>query len=395
MNVRKFLVLLFSITIFSACSNEEETPFVFQTTPAKVFKFSAHQAASRVIGQNDFVSNQPSTSQSRLTSPQGVDMDGHGALRIADTGNNRIIGYNSIPTFFITNADFVLGQASFVDSSAQAPQANNFKAARGIRSSSDGKYIVADTGNNRVLIFNTAPTSSSQDADVVIGAADFQTAGTGGCTAAELNAPSDVFMISGKLFISDTGNNRVLIYNSIPTSNMAAASLVVGQPNATTCAAGTADNKLSAPAGVWSDGSKLLVADQSNNRVLIWSLLPATDGQSANVVLGQPDFTSSAANNGGVSSTSLNSPSSVAFSSFGQVFVSDMGNNRILIWDSFPTYNHVPAYQVLGQSNMTDSTAANPPLSSSLSSARNILINYGSVIVADTGNNRILIFNTH
>ena len=42
-----------------------------------------------------------------------------------------------------------------------------------------------------------------------------------------------------------------------------------------------------------SDGSKLLVCDKDNNRVLIWNTVPTTNGQPADVVVGQTDFTSS------------------------------------------------------------------------------------------------------
>ena len=41
-----------------------------------------------------------------------------------------------------------------------------------------------------------------------------------------------VFFLDGtKLFIADTRNNRVLIYNSIPTENNASADVVIGQPD--------------------------------------------------------------------------------------------------------------------------------------------------------------------
>ncbi len=47
------------------------------------------------------------------------------------------------------------------------------------------------------------------------------------------------------------------------------------------------------PQGVWIQGSKLFVADTQNNRVLIWNTIPTQNNQPADVVLGQPDFTTS------------------------------------------------------------------------------------------------------
>ena len=40
-------------------------------------------------------------------------------------------------------------------------------------------------------------------------------------------------MAGGKLYVADTQDNRILIYNKIPTTNNAAADVVVGQPNFT------------------------------------------------------------------------------------------------------------------------------------------------------------------
>ena len=43
-----------------------------------------------------------------------------------------------------------------------------------------------------------------------------------------------VWIQNGKLYIADTQNHRVLIFNSIPTANGAAADVVLGQPDFST-----------------------------------------------------------------------------------------------------------------------------------------------------------------
>jgi len=59
--------------------------------------------------------------------------------------------------------------------------------------------------------------------------------------------------------------------------------------------------------------NRLWVADTENNRVLGWSSLAAFSSHApANIVIGQPDFTSNACNEGGVSATSLCAPTGVA-----------------------------------------------------------------------------------
>ena len=97
------------------------------------------------------------------------------------------------------------------------------------------------------------------------------TANNGGITAQTLNQPSAVYSNGTKLFIADSGNNRILAWNTIPESNQTPADFVLGQPNMTSNSAnngGTSSSSLSAPGFVNSDGSKLYVADTGNNRVL-------------------------------------------------------------------------------------------------------------------------------
>jgi hypothetical protein len=42
-----------------------------------------------------------------------------------------------------------------------------------------------------------------------------------------------VWANEGRLYIADLDNNRVLIYNSVPTANNASANVVIGQQNMT------------------------------------------------------------------------------------------------------------------------------------------------------------------
>ena len=59
---------------------------------------------------------------------------------------------------------------------------------------------------------------------------------------------------------------------------------------------------------VYSDGTHLFVADYDNNRVLIWNNIPTSNGQAANMVLGQPNMTSSLADNPPHHSQTMNYP---------------------------------------------------------------------------------------
>jgi len=87
------------------------------------------------------------------------------------------------------------------------------------------------------------------------------------------------------------------------------------------------------PTGLASDGKRLLVADRWNNRILVWNELPASN-TPPDLVLGQKDFTS---NDPGTGKHELNWPGNVAISPDGRhVAVADTYNDRILLWNTFP-----------------------------------------------------------
>src|SRR3989344_3404572 len=140
-------------------------------------------------------------------------------------------------------------------------------------------------------------------AEIVIGQTNFTgiSINQGGSAAANtLNAAAKVSSNGTKLFVADTLNNRVLIYNTIPTANNASADVVIGQPDMTSGDinnGGIGANTFYYPGQVYSDGTKLFVVDAFNNRVLIYNTIPTANNASADVVVGQPDMTSSGANN--------------------------------------------------------------------------------------------------
>ncbi len=101
---------------------------------------------------------------------------------------------------------------------------------------------------------------------------------------------------------------QIVIYLLLPqpthayTTNMD-ASVVVGQQDFTHTTSNqggsVAQNALRNPWAVTSDGEKLIIAEYSNNRVLIYNNIPTANNAPADVVIGQPDFNSSLANQGG------------------------------------------------------------------------------------------------
>src|SRR5690606_17945631 len=91
--------------------------------------------------------------------------------------------------------------------------------------------------------------------------------------------------------VADTNNNRVLLWNTIPQSNNTPPNVVLGQPDLSNNFPRTTSTGMRGPQGVWIDSGRLFVADTQNSRVLIWNSIPTSNGQAADIVVGQPDFT--------------------------------------------------------------------------------------------------------
>jgi uncharacterized protein (TIGR03437 family) len=287
--------------------------------------------------------------------------------------------------------------------------------------------------NNRVLMFSNISSLPQPSAPLppysarcpvcvgaatnVLGQADF--GGTQpGRTAVNMNLPLGVASDGVHVAVADTANNRILIWNSFPTSAGQPADLVLGQPDFTTIQPVTpTSSSLRAPQGVWFQGNQFFVADTQNNRVMIWNSIPTKNNQPADLVLGQPNFTTvpqfdQTKTSLASTATSMLSPTSVTSDGI-HLFVSDLGYSRVLIWNSIPTHNTQAADVEVGQKDMvtaipddnTEQCASNGvdannnptyPLicAKTMSLPRSAISDGTRLYVADAGNNRVLIFNT-
>ena len=174
-------------------------------------------------------------------------------------------------------------------------------------------------------------------ADVVYGQGGSFTTGDrnkGGLSADSLYFPAGVTLDAGRnLYVADQANSRVLFYAAGSTT----ATRVYGQAgNFTTNIqnnGGRSANSLAIPVGVALDaGRNLYVVDQSNHRVLFY---PAGSTTATRVYGQAGSFTTGSLTNGGLSADTLSSPRAVTLS-HGNLYVADLGNHRVLEFESEP-----------------------------------------------------------
>ena len=387
------------------------------SSPAATITLSNFQPASVVIGQVNFsggMVNQGMNNPAADTLANGfggIGVSPSGAIYLSDYSNQRVLGFLALPSSNDAAADFVLGQPNFTSTGGGAA-ANQFGGPQSPVVYKQ-ELLVSDFYNSRVLIWKKLPTTDQVPANIVIGQKKFGTRDDA-CSATGMSAPETISAAGGKLVVADSSNSRVLIYKKIPKKNGAKPSIVLGQKNFTTCVAlnngsgvsGPPSNaNFSYPAGVWTDGTRLVVTDEDENRVLIWKTFPKKDFQPADVVLGQPDFTSAVVNNdgsggsGSPSAKNMNMPYDGVFSNGTQLFIDDQKNERILVWNTFPTTNFAAADVVLGQPNFSCGVANNDgtgcvtgaPSANNLSEPTGIT-QVGNQLIVDDGNSRYLVF---
>ena len=233
----------------------------------------------------------------------------------------------------------------------------------------DGKLYVVDSGNQRVVRWNGIPSDDGEPPTLVMGQDNLE---ENEANRQGLVGSGSLFFPTGicsgddqHVFVADKDNHRVLIWKKIPFSDGWNADLCLGQKDMDERDANRGDfdnvqqDTLSFPTGAFYDveNDKVFVVDQGNNRVLIWNSLPRDNGQPADVVIGQKDFVSRSPNMGKgenrADQGSMYFPNDVVAGKTG-LFVSDSGNNRVLYWKEVPTENGQPADMVFGQSNFSD-----------------------------------------
>lgn len=302
--------------------------------------------------------------------------------------------YGQSPLVNNMPASGVLGQMNFTSNQSGLNQSSLNSPSGVAVDPTTGKLFVVDRYNNRVLRWSSvSKMENGSAAEAVFGQTNFVT-NSSGLSASKFNDPLRVFVDSaGNLWVSDYLNNRVLKFNNASSkANGASADAVFGQPNFTTNSSGTSENKMRGPVGVFVDGKgRLWVADRLNHRVLRFdNASTKPTGANADGVLGQPDFVTGTS---GLSADRMNRPMGVYVDAMDNLWVCEDDNNRVIRFDSVSyKSNGASADGVLGQPNFTSNIKSRSR--NGVSNIRGVFGDKaGRLYIVDEDNHRILVFN--
>lgn len=380
---------------------------------------SGDTTADLVLGQPDFIHTLRNFVDSKgLWGPSAVTIDSAGHVYVADTENNRVLGWASASALSNGSpADLVVGQSGFSDTGGGAclvpTTADSFCLPSGVAADSQGNLYVVDRGDSRVLAFANPFAGCAVkpcvvgNAEAVFGQPDFTSIKPnqgGGPTAQSLNDPFGVAVDGAdNLFIADGENSRVLEFrqpltslahcdNIFPCTDVA-ADIVYGQADFTS----NSTAALGGPGGVWVDSSSnVYVADGGKSRIVEYNA-PSGNNPAPSTIFQLPD------SHGGLSDLQ---PLAVAVDPAGNVYTTDQLHQRIVEFNqplTSPAHcnNTFPctvesADSVFGQTSSSSgcNQGGASPTSQDLCNPMGLGIDSaGDVYVADYGNNRVLAYH--
>lgn len=184
--------------------------------------------------------------------PAGIEVGPDGVLYVANTGMDRISMFEQPLNY--SNAPRPSNRTEFDGaSSANGP----LSEPKGV-AVYNGTVYVADTGNDLIRLFQKDGTQ-------------ILSFGGSGSGRGEFSAPNSLSVDeSGNIYIADTGNNRVVVYNSqgMYVTGFGTENCTTSIYSKPTLAAG----QFCSPQGIEAMNGSLYVADTGNHRIQVYNI---------------------------------------------------------------------------------------------------------------------------
>ena len=214
-------------------------------------------------GNASFYGDDGNGNSASLHAPEGLYSAGGGYIYIADTGNQRIRLLLPDGAIITVAGNGTPGPAGDGGPATSA----ELNSPTGVTLDPAGNIYIVDQGNNKVRMVSTAGIIST-----LAGAANGPLGDGGPPTGAALSAPSAVALdAAGNIYISDTGHNRIRMISNGVISTFAGNGVCCYEGDSG--AASTAE--LNAPWGLVVDSSgRMFVSDSGNNAIRLIQTAP-------------------------------------------------------------------------------------------------------------------------
>ena len=262
----------------------------------------------------------PATS-SKLNYPSGVSLDinTNHFLYIADTGNHKIrmVNFNmgGIMTTFAGTGIFGFSGDTGLAINAQ------FYAPYDVACDANGNVFIADSGNSRIRMVNSAGYISTLAGGGYDSLDDYGLK----ATSAALYYPSGLATYNGNVYFADFSANKVRMVNTTGF-----ITTIAGDGGAGLVSDGSRaiDAELNHPYGVTVDGSgNIYIADTDND--VIRFVAHGTGIITTFAGVGDSEYFESIGDGGPATSAHLSGPRSVTVDRFGTVYIGDSVDYRI------------------------------------------------------------------
>jgi sugar lactone lactonase YvrE len=304
---------------------------VYFTASNAVFKLSG--STLTVIagtGRMGYAGDGGPALQAQFSNPTGIAVDSSGRIYVSDTGNSlvRIITTDGLINVFAGNVFNGVPQVGWTGDGGPAVGAE-LDLPVGLALDSSGNLYIADSANNaiREVIAGNIITIAGQGPT---GAGFF--GDTTAATGANLDGPLDVALDSkNNVYIADTNNanvREITASTGIITSIAGSTAIVSNVPTLEFgySGDGAAANlaELAGPAGVKVDSSgNIYIATYADNRIRVVNAKGIINTFAGNSGYGF------AGDGGSALSAQLSSPRGIALDSSGNLYFADRWNNRI------------------------------------------------------------------